>query len=76
MFSLAEYRRRRLRKRPFPQEWEELLVRNIPRYKHLSASDREELNGHIQVFLAEEHFEGAAGLVITDEIRVTIAAQD
>jgi len=33
------------------------------------------LQGHIQVFLAEKRFEGAAGLVITDEIRVTIAAQ-
>jgi len=75
MFSLREYRRRRLRKQPFPQEWEEILARNIPRYKHLSPQDREELNGHIQVFLAEKRFEGAAGLTMTDEIRVTIAAQ-
>lgn len=75
MFSLREYRRRRLRNQRFSQEWEEMLARNIPQYKHLPAQDREELQGHIQVFLAEKRFEGAAGLVITDEIRVTIAAQ-
>jgi Mlc titration factor MtfA (ptsG expression regulator) len=27
------------------------------------------------VFLAEKHFEGCGGLALTDEIRVTIAAQ-
>ena len=31
--------------------------------------------GHIQIFLAEKHFEGCGGLVLTDEIKVTIAAQ-
>jgi hypothetical protein len=33
------------------------------------------LLGDVQVFLAEKHFEGCAGLELTDEIRVTIAAQ-
>jgi len=75
MFLPRESRRRRLRNQRSPRKWEEILARNIPRYKHLSASDREELQGHIQIFLAEKRFEGAAGLVITDEIRVTIAAQ-
>ena len=31
--------------------------------------------GHVQVFLREKHFEGCGGLELTDEIRVTIAAQ-
>ena len=30
--------------------------------------------GHILVFLAEKQFEGCAGLEITDEVRITIAA--
>ncbi len=34
-----------------------------------------ELLGHIQVFLAEKRFEGCGGFEITDEVRVTIAAQ-
>src|SRR5438270_13399300 len=37
--------------------------------------DRVELLGHIQVFLAEKRFEGCGGFAITDEVRVTIAAQ-
>ena len=37
--------------------------------------DRAELLGHVQVFLAEKRFEGCGGLAITDEMRVTIAAQ-
>ncbi len=41
----------------------------------LSPEDRDELEGHVQVFLGEKTFEGCAGLEITDEIRVTIAAQ-
>ena len=40
----------------------------------LSAKDKAAL-GHMQVFLAEKHFEGVGGLELTDEIRVTIAGQ-
>jgi len=71
---LRERRRFRLRERPFPEAWERILARNVPIYGRLSAADRSELKGHIQVFLAEKRFEGAGGLAITDEIRVTIAA--
>src|SRR6202040_1836420 len=52
-----------------------MINRNVPLFRRLSASDQRELLGHIQVFLAEKRFEGCAGLEITDEIRVTIAAQ-
>ena len=34
-----------------------------------------QLKQHIQVFLAEKEFVGCNGVVITDEIRITIAAQ-
>jgi MtfA peptidase len=68
-------RRRRLRERPFPSEWREILARKLPYYRCLPPGDRRELQGHIQVFLAEKYFEGCAGLTITDEIRVLIAAQ-
>lgn len=68
-------RRRRLRATPLPEAWREILERNFPLYRRLSSEDREELDGHVQVLVAEKHFEGAGGLVMTDEIRVTIAAQ-
>lgn len=74
MAWLREHRRRRMRRRPFPPEWVSILERNVPLYTRLTAEDREELRGHIQVFLVEKRFEGAGGLSITAEIRVTITA--
>ena len=76
IFSLLkERRRRRLRARPFPEEWLKLIQRHVAFFLRLSASDRAELLGHIQVFLTEKRFEGCGGFAITDEVRVTIAAQ-
>jgi MtfA peptidase len=72
---LKRRRRRRLRAQPFPKEWLAAIERNVLFFRRLSPNDRAELLGHIQVFLAEKRFEGCGGLVITDEIRVTIAAQ-
>jgi Mlc titration factor MtfA (ptsG expression regulator) len=46
----------------------------MPLYRCLSAADRAELEGHIQVFIAEKYFEGCNGLVVTDRTRVLIAA--
>jgi Mlc titration factor MtfA (ptsG expression regulator) len=52
-----------------------LIQRRVAFFRRLSPSDRAELLGHIQVFLAEKRFEGCGGFTITDEVRVTIAAQ-
>lgn len=68
-------RRRRLLGQPFPPEWEEILSRNVALYRYLPELLKKELHGHINVFLGEKNFEGCGGLKITDEIRVTIAAQ-
>ncbi len=40
----------------------------------MTESDRLELQGDVQIFLAEKHFEGCGGLELTDEIKVTVAA--
>lgn len=68
-------KRARLREQPFPDEWRKLLDRNVPYVKVLSPEERKELEGLIHVFLGEKSFEGCGGLELTDEIRVTIAAQ-
>jgi Mlc titration factor MtfA (ptsG expression regulator) len=70
-----EKRRRRLRELPFPNEWDRWLRTNFPLYARLPEEDRRELHGHIHVFLNEKRFEGCGGLELTDEVRVTIAAQ-
>ena len=72
---MRQYRRRRLRASPFPEQWLRLIQRNVVFFHRLSERDREELLGHVQVFLAEKRFEGCGGFEITDEVRVIIAAQ-
>jgi Mlc titration factor MtfA (ptsG expression regulator) len=65
----------RLQSQPFPGDWERMLRDNVPLYRRLSDTDQRELQGRIHVFLAEKLFEGCGGLEVTDEVRVTIAAQ-
>src|SRR5688572_14938793 len=71
----ARRRRARLRARPFPAEWRAIIARNVSSFSRLPEADRRELEGHLQVFLREKHWEGCGGLELTDEIRVTISAQ-
>ncbi len=59
----------------FPDDWLATIKRNVEFFQRLSVRDQAELLGHVQVFLAEKRFEGCDGLEITDEVRVTIAAQ-
>jgi MtfA peptidase len=76
MFGLFKKRRReRLRATPFPANWVAIIRKNVPLYNRLPEADQRELQGHIQVFLAEKSFEGCGGLVLNDEIKITIAAQ-
>ena len=75
MFFFKKIRREKLRQKPFPDLWKDIMQKNVPLYRYLSSADQQELHGHINIFLAEKHFEGCAGLEITDEIRLTIAAQ-
>jgi len=74
MFS-RKRKRERLKAKPFPDTWKSILERNVAVYRRLPPEDKRELQQHIQVFLDEKHFEGAGGLELTDEIRITIAAQ-
>lgn len=76
MFSwFADKRRKKIREKPFPSTWEDILRRNVAHYCLLNASERAELRALIQVFIVEKNWEGAGGLTLTDEIRVTISAQ-
>jgi len=71
----GEWRRRRIRRPPFPAEWRQVLRRRVPYFRARPADLQLQLKKRIQVFLAEKPFIGCAGLEVTDEMRVTIAAQ-
>jgi Mlc titration factor MtfA (ptsG expression regulator) len=60
---------------PFPYEWEKILEKNVSLYKYLPDALKEQLHNDIKIFIDEKHFEGLGGLEITDEIKVTIAAE-
>ncbi len=68
-------RRAAIAAQPFPEAWRDILRRRVP-YVHTMPADLQlQLKKHIQVFIAEKAFIGCAGQTITDEVRVTIAAQ-
>jgi Mlc titration factor MtfA (ptsG expression regulator) len=72
---LKDRHRKRLKARPFPNEWMKSIKHNVAFFTRLSAPDQSELLDAVQIFLAEKSFEGCAGQEITDEVRVTIAVQ-
>ena len=67
-------KRKRLQATPLSPEWRQIVETQCPFFQRLPAGDRKELEGLVQVFLAEKQFEGCGRLVITDEIRVCVAA--
>jgi MtfA peptidase len=72
---IRDRRRAAARKRPFPAEWEAIVRANVAHYCMLDDAECSELQAMMQVFLDEKHWEGCGGLDLTDEIRITIAAQ-
>ena len=72
---VRDHRRQKILEVPFPPEWEAVLRDNVAHYRRLGGDERRHLRDLVQVFVAEKHWEGCGGLALTDEIRVTIAAE-
>jgi Mlc titration factor MtfA (ptsG expression regulator) len=68
------WRRRRLLERPFPAAWEAWIRANCRHFPRLSTRDQDRLRRDVRLLVAEKNWEGCNGQIITDEIRVTIAA--
>jgi Mlc titration factor MtfA (ptsG expression regulator) len=71
---LVKRKRNHLKLLPFPPLWQAIIKQNLPIYYCLSPDERKQLQGYIQVFLAEKQFIGCRGLQVTEEIKITIAA--
>jgi Mlc titration factor MtfA (ptsG expression regulator) len=71
---LRDQRRKRLLEAPFPRAWLLILERNVPQYAHLRDAEQGALRDHLRVLIAEKFWEGCGGLLLTDEIQVTVAA--
>ena len=68
-------RRKRLLAQPIPAPWRVILERRVPLYERLPAPLRDQLDGRVNVFIAEKTFVGCGGQEITDEVKVTVAGQ-
>jgi Mlc titration factor MtfA (ptsG expression regulator) len=67
--------RRRALAKPFPREWLEIVRQNLPPYLKLSEEMQQQVQQYTQEFLYDKSFEGCGGLMLDDEIKVTIASQ-
>ncbi|MCC6418537.1 MAG: zinc-dependent peptidase [Gemmataceae bacterium] len=76
LFSwLRKRRRRRLLAEPFPAAWQSYLEDNFAHYRLLTEAERATLHNDLRVVVAEKEWEGCRGQEMTDEVKVTIAAQ-
>ena len=68
-------RRKRTLSAPWPQDWEKILTQNSTHALLLKGDLRHKWQQTIQVLVAEKNWEGCGGLTMTDEVKVTVAAQ-
>ncbi len=68
-------RHKRITARPFPAAWVEILDINAGFIHDRSEAYQTKIRQAIQIIVAEKNWEGCGGLKLTDEHRVTIAAQ-
>ncbi len=68
-------RRRHVSRQPLSASAMQVIESSLPPWKKMPAELRDQLAGRIRQFLAEKNFEGCGGLIMTEEIRLTIAAQ-
>ena len=68
-------RRKKILAQPIPESWALHLNRNVRLTWDLPPAEMERLRKLSQVFVAEKHWEGCEGLDVTEEMKVTVAAQ-
>ncbi len=72
---LREARQRWLAvRRRFPEAWRAWLLAHAPLYANAADRARARFERDVQMFLAEQRFEGVAGVEVTDTLRLAVAA--
>ena len=74
-FLFKNRRRQKLLDAPLPDEWRQIIESNVAVYSQLSVEQQQRLIQAVKIIVAERSFVGCQGLVISDEVKVTIAAQ-
>lgn len=60
---------------PWPHDWEETLQQQMPLYNKLSPPQKKHLQQMVKIFVRQKPFEGCGGLVVSETMKVLIAAQ-
>jgi len=71
---LRRRRRRKILETPFPDQWRAALEADLWQYACLPDAEQARLRDAVLVMIAEKNWEGCGGLILTDEMRVRIAA--
>ncbi|MFZ1933957.1 MAG: zinc-dependent peptidase [Thermoguttaceae bacterium] len=75
VFSWFKDRRKELLAEPFPAAWHDYLAANMRHYAYLDPAGQERVQTVVRVLVAEKHWDGGRGFAVSDEMRVTVAAQ-
>ena len=67
-------RRWRVTREPLPDRWRDWLASHIPYYEQLPEACRKRFDRDVQIFLSEQTIEGVAGVEVTRDYRLAIAA--
>jgi Mlc titration factor MtfA (ptsG expression regulator) len=73
MFNwLRNRRRKNLLREPWPSTWNSILENNVGHYKGLPPAEQNKLKAITRIIVSEKHWEAHDGLLMSDEIKVTI----
>jgi Mlc titration factor MtfA (ptsG expression regulator) len=72
---LKQRRRAKILATPFPENWNQTIRDNVRHACLLTSEQQQKLCRLVRIFVAEKNWEGCGGLILTDEMKVTIAAQ-
>lgn len=75
---LGWFRKRKIKRilaSPWPEAWNAFLFQNVRLSHFLTQAELSRLKDRTKVFVSEKHWEGIDGFEVTDEVKVTIAAQ-
>jgi len=66
-------RRKRITQTPWPPPWDSILTNNVGHFEGLSLTEKTKLKTIVKVIVSEKNWEAHDGLVMSDEIKITIA---
>lgn len=75
LHPLRDRRRRAVLETPIPADWRGFVEANVAHFARLEPDEQARLLDDARLFVAEKIWEGGNGHVVTDEMKITIAAE-